>query len=72
MENQNRKEEVNAALLDKSEAATYLRTTERHVEHLARTRVLGHSRVGRSRMFSKVDLDSYLARNRVEPEGGES
>ena len=72
MDNQKLQSESSASLLDKSEAATYLRTTERHVEHLARTRVLGHSRVGRSRMFSKVDLDSYLARNRVEPKGDES
>lgn len=61
---------ISSDLYDKAEAAQYLRTTERHVQQLAERRVLGHCRVGRFLMFSRDDLDAYVASTHVAPEVG--
>jgi excisionase family DNA binding protein len=58
---------IDPVLYDKSEAARYLRTTERHIERLVELGVLGYCRVGRYVMFKKGDLDDYVARTHVEP-----
>jgi len=59
--------EVEPMLYDKQEAATYLRTTERHVERLVEQGAIGHSRVGRFVRFTESDLQDYLDRTHVEP-----
>lgn len=59
--------EVEPVLYDKQEAASYLHTTERHVERLVEQGALGHCRVGRFVMFREEDLNGYLDRTHVEP-----
>jgi excisionase family DNA binding protein len=59
--------EVEPVLYNKQEAATYLHTSERHIERLVEQGVLGHCRVGRFVMFREEDLNGYLARTHVEP-----
>jgi len=57
-------------LLDKAEAAQYLKTTERHMESLAKARKIGHSKVGRFLRFTKSDLDLYLTSTHQDPSEG--
>ena len=59
--------EPDRELFDKAEAADYLKTTERHMESLANTRKIGHSRVGRFLRFTRSDLDHYLASTHTDP-----
>ena len=59
--------DIEPALYDKKEAASYLHTTERHIERLVEQGALGHCRVGRFLMFREQDLDGYLDRTHVEP-----
>ena len=59
--------EVEPVLYDKQEAASYLHTSERHVERLVEQGALGHCRVGRFLRFREEDLDGYLDRTHVEP-----
>ncbi|MGO8862433.1 MAG: helix-turn-helix domain-containing protein [Acidimicrobiales bacterium] len=59
--------DIEPVLYDKREAATYLHTTERHIERLVEQGVLGHCRVGRFVMFREEDLGGYLDRTHVGP-----
>lgn len=52
-------------LLDYIAAAHYLCTTPRHVRELWASRHLAAIKVGRCVRFSKIDLDSFIAANRV-------
>lgn len=54
-------------LYDKSEAATRLRTSQRHIERLVEQRAIGHCRVGRFVMFREQDLLDYLDGTHVDP-----
>ena len=62
--------EISPELYDRREAAQFLRTTERHINSLVERGVLGHCRVGRYVMFSKHDLQQYVASTHVEPKEG--
>lgn len=57
---------MNAALLDTTQAAAYMGTTPRHIRELWVRRELAAVRVGRLIRFAVVDLDAYIARQRVE------
>jgi excisionase family DNA binding protein len=70
MEDQSFIPEIEPVLLDKEEAASYLHTTERHIERLVEQGALGHCRVGRYVMFRESDLVDYLERSHVEPKEG--
>jgi excisionase family DNA binding protein len=59
--------DVEPVLYNKQEAASYLHTSERHIERLVEQGALGHCRVGRFLMFREQDLDGYLDRTHVEP-----
>lgn len=48
------------------EAADYLGITVRHLRLLVERREVPFHKVGRSNMFDRDDLDTYLAENRVE------
>jgi excisionase family DNA binding protein len=67
MEEQSFMSEVEPALYNKQEAASYLHTSVRHVERLVEQGALGYCRVGRFLMFREEDLDEYLDRTHVEP-----
>ena len=67
MEDQSVIPEVEPVLYNKQEAATYLHTSERHVERLVEKGAIGHCRVGRYVMFHEEDLRGYLDRTHVEP-----
>jgi excisionase family DNA binding protein len=54
-------------LLDYEGAAAYLCTTPRHVRELWARRQLAAIKVGRCVRFTKVDLDAFIAANRVSP-----
>ena len=58
-----------SGLLNKSEAAKYLHTTDRHVERLVEAGALGHCRVGRKIMFQKSHLENYISSTTVSPKG---
>ncbi len=58
--------DLHTRLVDRSEAAWYLGTTERHVRELWAQRKLGGVKVGRVVRFRVQDLDEYVDRNRVE------
>lgn len=53
-----------APLLDKSQAAAYLNTSESHVYKLWNRRELTAVKVGRLVRFHRDDLDNYIAQNR--------
>jgi excisionase family DNA binding protein len=54
-------------LLDFVAAAAYLGTTPRHVRRLwAERRLTGHKVGGRYVRFTREDLDTFIARGRVE------
>lgn len=59
--------EVEPSVYTKQEAATYLHTSERHIERLVEQGAIGHCRVGRFVMFSSEDLADYLDRTHVAP-----
>jgi excisionase family DNA binding protein len=59
------KTDIAGALLDYAAAAHYLCTTPRHVRELWARRYLAAVKVGRCVRFSRSDLDSFIAANRV-------
>ena len=63
--------EVEPVLLDKQEAASYLHTSERHIERLVEQGAIVHCRVGRFVMFRELDLVDYLNRTHVDPKGAQ-
>jgi len=54
------------SLLDRAEAAMYLKTSERHIRQLWATRQLAAVRVGRLIRFRRSDLDAFITAHRVE------
>jgi excisionase family DNA binding protein len=56
---------IENGLLDYESAARYLCTTTRHVRELWARRELAAVKVGRSVGFTKADLDTFIAANRV-------
>jgi len=58
--------QIDPALLDKTGAAAYLGTTERHVQRLWAERRIPAVKIGRKVRFRVVDLDSWIAANTVE------
>ena len=61
--------EVEPVLYNKKEAASYLHTSERHIERLVELGAIGHCRVGRFVMFHESDLVAYLDSTHVDPKG---
>ncbi len=59
-----------AQLLDVSAAAGYLGTSERFIRRLVAERRVPFHRVGRHIRFRLSDLEAFVARGRVEPDGG--
>jgi excisionase family DNA binding protein len=53
-------------LFTRSEAASYLNTSERHVRELWSKRRISAVRVGGLIRFTKEDLDQFIQDNRVE------
>ena len=53
-------------LFDFDSGAAYLHTTPRHLRRLWQTRKLGGVRVGRLIRFTESDLETFIARGRVE------
>lgn len=56
---------LDGRLLDYETAAIYLCTTPRHVRELWARRQLAAIKVGRSVRFRRVDLEAFIAANRV-------
>ena len=56
-------------LLTADEVAALLRVPRSTVYELTRTRRLPHITVGRRTLFVRVDLESWVAENRVTPRG---
>jgi len=52
--------------LDYEAAATYPRTTPRHIRELWAKRQLTAIKVGRCVRFAKVDLDAFISSSRVD------
>lgn len=55
-----------AVLFDKAGAATYLGTSERHVERLWAERRISGVKLGKFVRFRQRDLDAFVERNAVE------
>ena len=58
--------QIDPALLDKTAAAAYLGTTERHVQRLWAERRIPAVKIGRKVRFRVSDLDSWIAAHTVE------
>jgi excisionase family DNA binding protein len=55
---------MDSPLMDRAGAATYLATTERHIQDLWNRRQIPAIKVGRLVRFHRQDLDNYIAANR--------
>ena len=55
---------IDSALLDLTQAANYLGTSERHVRRLWQERRIAVVKVGRRVRFTRSDLDAFIERNR--------
>lgn len=49
------------------QAAEYLKLTPEKLKRLARARAIGHVRAGRSYLFPRHALETYVLENTVEP-----